>query len=57
MSIIPYVLLGIAIDVAIIVILKTMSGERQKMSYGDYKQKYGSVADSHPEKYSNHNDY
>ena len=57
MSILFYVFLGIAIDVVIVPILVLMRGEQQKMSYGDYKAKYGSVADSHPENYSNHNDY
>jgi hypothetical protein len=57
MSILFYVFLGIAIDVAIIVVLKMMMGERQKMSYGDYLHKYGSVADSNPGSYSNHKNY
>ncbi len=57
MSIIPYIILGIAFDVAILIILKLMTGKRDKMSYSEYKQNYGSVADSHPELYSNYNDY
>jgi len=57
MSILFYVFLGIAIDVAIFIGIKKMSGKRQKMSYNEYLQKYGSVADSQPENYSNHKDY
>ena len=57
MDIVLGILYGIGFIAAILFILKTMSGERQIMSYGDYLRDYGSVADSHPEKYSNHNDY
>jgi hypothetical protein len=41
MSIVYGVLLGIAINVAIVVVIKTMSGKRQKMSYTDYLDLYG----------------
>jgi hypothetical protein len=57
MDIILGLLFGIAFIAAALFILKAMSGERQIMSYNDYLRDYGSVADSHPEKYSNHNDY
>ncbi|MBT4290022.1 MAG: hypothetical protein HOD92_22080 [Deltaproteobacteria bacterium] len=57
MSIVLGVLLGIAFYVAILVILKKITGERQIMSYSDYLRDYGSIADSNPELYSNYNDY
>ena len=57
MSIILWVLLGITFDVAILIFLKAMIGERPKMAYSEYKKKYWSLVDSHPEDYSNFNDY
>jgi hypothetical protein len=57
MSILFYVFLGIAIDVGILIVLKKMTGDRPKMSYGEYLQKHGSVADSNPNSYSNYRNY
>jgi hypothetical protein len=57
MEILFYVFLGIVFDVAILIILKIMQGERQRMQYGEYLQKYSSIADSNPGSYSNYNDY
>ncbi len=48
-----YVLRGIAIDVAILIVLGKMTGNQNRMTYDQYLEKYGSVADSHPEAYSN----
>ncbi len=55
MSMIPYVLLGIGIDVVIFASIYMCTRNRSKMSYSDYLRDYGSVADS--QNYSNHNDY
>ncbi len=57
MNILPYILLGIAIDVAIVIVWCIAARDRNRMTYNDYLKKYGSVADSHPELYSNYNDY
>ena len=54
-SIISGIFLGLAIIVVFLIILKLLSGKREVMTYSDYKQKYGSVADK--QNYSNHNDY
>ncbi len=52
-----YVLPGIAIDVAILFVLGKTMGNRNKMTYDQYLEKYGSVAEKYPESYSNLNDY
>jgi hypothetical protein len=46
MSILFYVGLGLAINVAILIILRMIGKSRPKMSYGEYLQKYGSVGPS-----------
>ena len=57
MSILFYVFLGIAFDVAILIVWKMMTGKREKMSFSEYKQKYGSLADTNPGHYSNYKNY
>ncbi len=57
MSILFWIFLGIAFDVAILLLLKAATGKQDKMSYCDYLRDYGSVADSNPELYSDYNDY
>ncbi len=55
MSILKFVLLGIGINVAILAVLGKTT--RNKMTYDQYLEKYGSIADNYPESYSNANDY
>ena len=43
MSIIPYVLLGIGIDVVIFAVIYSLRNKGPRMSYSEYKQKYGSI--------------
>jgi hypothetical protein len=43
MDILFYVFLGIAINVAILMILRMIGKNRPKMSYSDYLKQYGSV--------------
>ena len=53
-----YVLLGIAFNIGVFVFVMVARGRpRKRMTFKEYKDKYGSVADSHPESYSNYNDY
>jgi len=57
MSILFYIFLGIAIDVAIFSGIYSFRDKGPKMTYNEYLQKYGSVGDKYPKNYSNPNDY
>ena len=57
MSILFYVGLGIAIDVVIVIALRIRAKKKEGMTYKEYLDKYGSIADNYPEDYSNPDDY
>jgi len=57
MSILFAIFLGIVFDVIIFAVIYSFRDKGPKMTYSQYLQKYGSVADKYPESYSNPNDY
>ncbi len=57
MWLLKYVLLVIAIDVAIVIVWSLTNRDRKGLSYEEYLERYGSVADNYPDSYSNPSDY